>query len=85
MYPSLTDSLLAVAAAYGRATGLKMTTISTYALGRGATLGQLQEGAGITVRRAETAIGWFSGHWPAGQEALWPADVPRPAPAERAA
>ena len=56
----------------------EISTISRLATGSGATVGNLIAGAGITVRRAESAIEWFASHWPEGAE--WPSDIPRPAP-----
>ena len=71
--------LLVLAEGYAAARGVSLATVSTYALGSGAALRRVTRGCGITTRRIGRAIQWFSDHWPT--DALWPPDIPRPAPA----
>lgn len=69
--------LLAVADAYRNATGLKETTVSTNVFNDGKKLTALREGeADIGVKRLQTALCWFSAHWP--DDAEWPKFVMRP-------
>lgn len=72
------EAVLKLAALYVKHTGLKLSTVSTYAAGDGKFFGSLQEGtAGCTFRRADKVLNWFANTWPADLE--WPRDIPRPA------
>lgn len=68
--------MLAVAHAYGAATGLELSQVSWRALGDTKKLGALEQGADIQVGRYERVMQWFSDHWPADAE--WPDGVARP-------
>lgn len=74
------ESILCLAAAYVDRSKLTKSTISTYASGSGDLLGRLGSGHDITTRRAAKITKWFSDHWPI--DLAWPADIPRPPPAE---
>lgn len=78
-----TETLVRMAQAYSAHTGLKLSTISTYATNDGKFFGSQLMGAGCTLRRADTIMKWFSDHWPADLE--WPHDIPRPKPTNREA
>ena len=71
-----TEYLIRLALILGQHRKLKLTTVSTYACRDGKVLGQLQAGAGITVRRYGDILRWFSDHWP--DNLAWPPDIPRP-------
>lgn len=74
------QSLIRLAAEYGKATGLEEATVSGRVLKGGNRLRDLRAGlSDIGIRRLEAAIQWFSSHWPTDAE--WPSDVPRPEPA----
>jgi hypothetical protein len=70
------DQLLAVARAYAKAEGVKLSTVSSRALDDGKRLAAIVNGADIRVGRFERTMQWFSDHWPEGVR--WPVDVPRP-------
>jgi hypothetical protein len=73
-----TDALLALARAYGSATGASTTTISSRVFDDGKKLAAVEAGSDIYSGRLIRAVQWFSDNWPDGAE--WPASVPRPAP-----
>ncbi len=73
------QNLIALFDAYTSATGAAQSSVSLYASGSGALLQRLRNGAGITVRRSERIVQWFSNHWPDGHP--WPPGIERPAPA----
>lgn len=73
---SRTQHLSNVARAYADCEGLSLSTVSTRVLNDGKKLSAIDSGAGITVRRLERALVWFSDNWPANCD--WPPDVPRP-------
>ena len=65
---------------FSQAAGLKLTTVLSRATNDARFLDRTRDGAKtFTFRLYETAIRWFSDHWPDSAE--WPSDVPRPAPA----
>ena len=76
------DHLLKVVAGFADATGLSEGTVSARFLGGGAVVRQLREGRDMGARRIARALDEFSAAWPVN--ARWPAEVPRPAPAEAA-
>lgn len=76
---TLLDALLAVSSRFCEARGLSAARTSTLVFGDGKVLTRLSEGRDLTTRRLETAMQWFSTHWPDG--AAWPTDVPRPSSA----
>jgi hypothetical protein len=77
------DQLLLVARAYAAAEHIDLSTVSWRALGDTKKLPALEAGADIQIKRHERTMQWFSDNWPAN--AVWPADVSRPAPATAAA
>ncbi|WP_411836737.1 hypothetical protein [Paracoccus sp. ME4] len=71
------EAVLKLADLYVEHSGLKQSTVSTYAAGDGKFFGSLESGmAGCTFRRADKVTAWFSENWPADLE--WPRDIPRP-------
>ncbi len=80
---SAINRLLLLASLYQEATALKPVTLSWRLFGDSKKLGAIENGADIQVTRYERAVQWLSDNWP--PNAVWPADVPRPAPAEGAA
>lgn len=76
MERELTEHLVKVAEAYGRATGLKPGTVGRRMFGSDRFLSKVAEGASFTVRLYDEAMTRFAANWPDGAE--WPADVPRP-------
>ena len=72
-------SLLAVADAYAAGERVPETTVSKRALQDSSRLTELRQGdCDIGVRRMERTLQWFADNWP--PDAVWPSDVPRPAP-----
>ena len=71
-----TQTLTKIATEYAQQTGLKLSTVSTYAANDGKFFKSLSEGAGCTLRKADRVIQWFDENWPADLE--WPQDIPRP-------
>ena len=79
-----TDTVTKLAQMYVAHTGLKLSTVSSYATNDGKWLGSIENGAaGCTVRRLKRVIGWFSDHWPSDLD--WPADIKRPSKSQEAA
>lgn len=77
MEPILREHLLALAAAYGAARGLKPSTIGKNAISDGQFFGGLAAGRNFTVRKYDQLVTWFAANWPA--DLAWPSDIPRPA------
>lgn len=77
-----TSLLIRVADAYKAATALEDVTVSYRAFSDSKKLDALRCGADITVKRFNAALRWFSVNWP--EQAVWPAEVPRPVVAEAA-
>ncbi|MFL5063433.1 MAG: hypothetical protein ACJ8FU_08380 [Xanthobacteraceae bacterium] len=72
------EQLLALAAAYERATGLGTSTVSWRVFGDTKKLAAMRDhGAGIQLDRYEKAMRWFSENWPGNAD--WPESVTRPA------
>ncbi|TDP46036.1 hypothetical protein DES42_104117 [Zavarzinia compransoris] len=70
-------SLLALAEAYASARNLALSSVSLYAARNGALLPRLRAGAdGLTIRRRDAIVQWFSDHWPTDLD--WPHGIPRP-------
>ncbi len=66
-----------LAAAYIAHTGLKESTVSSYAMNDGKRLRAIRTNKGdITSRRSERVLEWFSENWPEDLE--WPEDISRP-------
>ncbi|OHV15502.1 hypothetical protein BK022_18575 [Methylorubrum extorquens] len=73
------SSLLAIADAYGAACGVPQTTVSKRALQDSSRLAEPRSGeCDIGVKRLARTLQWFSDNWP--PDAVWPAEVQRPAP-----
>lgn len=73
-------ALLRLVDAYRVARGISDARVSTLVFNDGQRIDDLRSGKDIGTRRLSRAIQWFSDNWP--PDAAWPADVPRPAPAE---
>lgn len=80
---ALTDQLLAVADRFCGARGLSRSRVATIVFNDGKKLDLIESGKDLGTKSHERAMQWFSDNWP--PEAIWPDDVPRPAPAESAA
>ncbi|WP_133122977.1 hypothetical protein [Methylobacterium frigidaeris] len=52
--------------------------MSTLVYGSGDRLRRLREGKDMLSANIEDGLQWFSDRWPEG--AVWPSEVPRPAP-----
>lgn len=78
----LLDQLSLVANTYCAAVGLSRARVATIIFDHGAKFDLIDQGRDINTRTFEKALSWFSANWPAGLD--WPADVPRPQPAEAA-
>lgn len=78
--PRTMDSqlLLHLARIYARRNGWTLSTVSTYMGGSGDTLARLEKGHGLTLKRTNTFVRYFSDNWPA--DLPWPSDIPRPRP-----
>ena len=58
-------NILKLAEMYFAARKLSLTTVSLYASNQGMVFLRLRSGEGITVRRRDRILQWFSDHWPA--------------------
>ncbi len=76
-----TKILVELAEAYAAHTGLKLSTVSTYAATDGKFFGRLKKGAGCTLRKAAGLIDWFDTNWPA--DLTWPKHIARPSAASK--
>jgi hypothetical protein len=74
--------IVLLAEAYAAATGNSVNTVSTKVFADGKRVNAIREGKGITLRRFNDALAWFSANWP--ENAVWPATVTRPFPQEAA-
>lgn len=78
------EKLVMIAEVFSAHTGLKLSTISTYARNDGKFFGSLKSGsAGCTLKTAESVIRWFDENWPSDLE--WPDTLPRPSTSNEAA
>lgn len=77
---SLISHLLIVAEAFASHRGLSRARVSTLVFNSGTKLDRIAGGTDVHTATYEAAMKWFAANWPEGAE--WPADVPRPAPAE---
>lgn len=77
------NALLSIVDAYRQAHKVSDARVSTLVFNDGGRIAMLRDGKDIGTRRLERAIQWFSDNWPA--EAVWPADVPRPAVSQEVA
>jgi hypothetical protein len=68
--------LLALFDEYQRATTFADSTISTKVFNDGKKLTSLRADKDISTKRFNIAMQWFSDNWP--ENAVWPAEVPRP-------
>jgi hypothetical protein len=71
------EHIIKLAQDYSAHKKLTLATVSTYAANDGKLFKRFEEGAGCTIKRADTLIGWFSENWP-DNELDWPHDIPRP-------
>ena len=78
------EQIVTLGEAYSAHTGLKLSSVSTYAANDGKWLSGLKSGeAGCTVRKAALVGRWFADNWPA--DLAWPRDIPRPPKSKEAA
>ncbi|WP_349295269.1 hypothetical protein ABEB22_18475 (plasmid) [Thioclava sp. 'Guangxiensis'] len=71
------QEILKLANEYSAHSGLKLSTISTYAANDGKFLDRLQSRGSCTVRTARIVWNWFSDNWP-DKDLDWPKDISRP-------
>lgn len=71
----LIDELLALADAYGEATGLAPSGVGRLAAGNDRVFLRLRAGHACRSDTLETAFAWFREHWPV--DLPWPEGVPR--------
>jgi hypothetical protein len=72
-----TEAFLSVVETFAAASELELRTVSSRVFDDGKVLPGLKAGMRtISFARAETAMLWFSEHWP--DDVPWPAGVPRP-------
>ncbi len=57
---------------------LSITYVCMLAANESLLFKRLTNGGGVTLKKAQRTIIWFSDHWPA--DLAWPADIPRPTP-----
>ena len=74
------ESIMRLFRLYAAHRGLALSTVSTYAAAAGDFYARLERGHDLTTRRAARVTQWLSDRWPADLD--WPADIPRPPPAE---
>ena len=77
------ESIMRLCQLYAAHRGFALSTVATYAAGAGDFYHRLERGHDLTTRRAARVAQYLSDHWPEGLE--WPADIPRPAPEDKAA
>lgn len=74
---SIIEAIVRLADAYCVAAERSRASVSKAIFGRGGQINALADGRrDLNTSSAETALVWFSRHWPDGAD--WPADVPRP-------
>ena len=59
------ENVITLIESYSAATGLTLSTVSTYCSGAGDFYDRLKRGCDLTTRRAARVTQWFSDHWPA--------------------
>ena len=75
------DHILDLALRYAAAENIALSTVSSRVFADGKKLDAIQRlDADLTLKRAASALEWFSNHWPA--EAEWPPEVARPTPSD---
>ena len=73
----LKDEVAALVVAYSEITGRSTSAVGAMAVGDTSLLSRMrEEGRGITARRYDRILQWFSVNWPAG--AQWPEGIERP-------
>lgn len=73
-----TNNLVNLAENLSAARGLTANTVSLMAANDGKLINRIRQGGGLTIRRYNKILQWFSDHWPVNLE--WPDGIPRPAP-----
>jgi hypothetical protein len=82
MEKELVANLSAVFAAFAEASNLSSSTIWLRAAKDARFMTRVEGGGSFTVKTYDAVISWFSANWP--DNAVWPATVARPFPAEAA-
>jgi hypothetical protein len=75
--------LVLLADLYASANGLAEATVSSRVFDDSKRLAAIRSGKGITLRRFNDALRWFSNNWPESVD--WPTGVTRPPIASEAA
>ncbi len=70
------EQLISLAERLNRDTGLKLSTIGTYAVNDGKIFTRWGHGGSCTLPTSERFLQWFSDNWP--DDLGWPSDIPRP-------
>lgn len=78
MEHELRQFLLRLAAAFTGATGRSSKTIGKKALNDNKFYPRIERGDGFSVKTYDRVVQWLSDNWP--REAIWPREIPRPAP-----
>ena len=76
----ISGNLHCLALIYSEGTGKSLATISNLCCGHARLFQRLAEGCSCTLRTYKRVTQWFSNNWPVDLD--WPADIPRPDPAD---
>lgn len=72
----LRTNLLDLCGRYCELSGLKRSTVSTYAAGDGKFFDRVDRGRSFQIGTYNRVVAWFSDRWP--EDAEWPAGISRP-------
>ena len=72
----LLDQLSTVSRMYCGAVGISRARVATVIFNHGAKFELIDQGRDINTRTFETAMAWFSAHWPT--DLAWPDGIDRP-------
>ena len=83
MEETLRTQLIDLASTYERLAGVTPSSSGKRALNDNTFFSRIAKGDGFNVKTFDRLVQWFSDQWP--ENAEWPADLPRPIAAEKAA
>ncbi len=79
------NAIFRLASTYGAHRNWTLNTASLRSAGKGTYIADLiADRVGLTVRRRDNIMQWFSDNWP-DEDLSWPRDIPRPAKTKEAA